>query len=115
MPWPTTSGMRNLAGAEAELVRGAIGMMVDTLVTEMRGEDAPGATGIEWFDQWDCRQRLWLLECVTSAFFGAETIESKAAIFVPRRMPSFLTSLTSSKSKSNKDRSSATIDRGDKA
>ena len=81
MPWPTTSGMRNLAGAEAELVRGAIGMMVDTLVTEMRGEDAPGATGIEWFDQWDCRQRLWLLECVTSAFFGAETIESKAAIF----------------------------------
>ena len=81
MPWPTTTGLRNLAGAEADLVRGAIGMMVDTHVAETRENAEPCAYGVDWFDQWDAPQRLWLLEQVTSAFFGNTRIESQAAIF----------------------------------
>ena len=81
MPWPTTTGLRNLGGAEADLVRGAIGMMVDTHVAEMRENAEPCAYGVDWFDQWDAPQRLWLLEQVTSAFFGNTRIESQAAIF----------------------------------
>ncbi|MDV6032833.1 MAG: hypothetical protein F9B45_22660 [Phycisphaera sp. RhM] len=81
MPWPTTRGMRNLIGAEADLVRGAIGMMVDHLVAELRDGEQAWKYGVEWFDQWDAGQRLWLLERVTSALLGRETIEPSAAMF----------------------------------
>lgn len=90
MPWPTTDGLRTLRGAEADLVRGAIGMMVDALVAEVRmdtaaavpeSEDDQWRYGIDWFDQWDARQRLWLLENVTRAFFSDHVIQSPAAMF----------------------------------
>ncbi|MCS7467389.1 hypothetical protein NZK35_12110 [Stieleria sp. ICT_E10.1] len=81
MPWPTTNGLRNLRGAEAGLVRGAIGMMVDDHVAELRDGEQAWAYGVEWFDQWDAGQRLWLLERVTSALLGRETIEPSAAMF----------------------------------
>lgn len=81
MPWPTTSGLRNLAGAEADLIRGAVGMMVDTHVAELCEQAEPWQYGVTWFDQWDAGQRLWLLERVCSAFFGNETIDPSAAIF----------------------------------
>mgnify|MGYP001817624197 FL=1 len=67
-------------GAEAALVRGAIGMMVDSHVAETDGVAEPCAYGIDWFDQWDAPQRLWLIEQVTSAFLGNTRIESQAAI-----------------------------------
>lgn len=81
MPWPTTSGLRNLAGAEADLIRGAVGMMVDTHVAELREQAEPWQYGVAWFDQWDVGQRLWLLERVCNAFFGDQTIDPSAAIF----------------------------------
>lgn len=81
MPWPTTNGLRNLRGAEADLVRGAIGMMVDTHVAQYREDAQPWAYGVDWFDQWDVGQRLWLLEQVTAAFFGSATIDPPAAMF----------------------------------
>lgn len=86
MPWPTTDGLRNLKDAEADLVRGAIGMMVDSLVARLQGDlelvdDDSDGYGIEWFDQWDVRQRLWLLDQVTLALISTHTIESPAAIF----------------------------------
>ena len=81
MPWPTTRGMRNLIGAEADLVRGAIGMMVDHLVAELRDGEPPWTYAVEWFDQWDGDPRLWLLERVTAALLGAEIIEPSAAMF----------------------------------
>ncbi|KAA5542200.1 hypothetical protein FYK55_15455 [Roseiconus nitratireducens] len=81
MPWPTTDGMRNLQGAEADLVRGAIGMMVDTHVGQLRESSAPWRYGVPWFDQWDVGQRLWLLDKVTVTLFGRETIDSPAAMF----------------------------------
>ncbi|MEL6109903.1 MAG: hypothetical protein AAFU85_28160, partial [Planctomycetota bacterium] len=78
--WPTTRGMRLLDGAEGRLVLGAIGMMVDRLVAEARDETDPVVWGIDWFDQWDVGQRLWLLESVTTALFSSATLEP-AAIF----------------------------------
>ncbi|MCA9135233.1 MAG: hypothetical protein KDB00_00705 [Planctomycetales bacterium] len=81
MPWPTTNGLRNLDGAEADLVRGAVGMMVDTHVSEIRDGAETWLYGVSWFDQWDAGQRLWLLQRVCSAFLGDETIEPSAAIF----------------------------------
>lgn len=78
MPWPTTSGERNLIGAEANLMRGAIGMMVDALVAEARDESGPVVYGVSWFDQWDVEQRLWLLEHVTGALFGSLRVEPAA-------------------------------------
>ncbi|QDV81092.1 hypothetical protein [Planctomycetes bacterium TBK1r] len=81
MPWPTTRGMRNLIGAEADLVRGAIGMMTDHLVAELRDGEPPWTYAVDWFDQWDGDQRLWLLERVTAALLGAKIIEPSAAMF----------------------------------
>jgi hypothetical protein len=73
--------MRTLAGAEAELVRGALGMMVDTHVAELREEAEPWQYGVLWFDQWEAGQRLWLLEQVAGALLNTEVIEPPAAIF----------------------------------
>lgn len=81
MPWPTTHGLRILNGAEADLIRGAIGMMVDTHVAELRDGCEPWAYGVDWFDQWDARQRLWLLEQVTRAMLGSHTVDEPAAVF----------------------------------
>jgi hypothetical protein len=81
MPWPTTQGLRILRGAEAELVAGAIGMMVDTHVAELRDHAEPWSYGVEWFDQWEPAQRLWLLEQVTTSMLGRNVIDSPAAMF----------------------------------
>ncbi|MEO1614243.1 MAG: hypothetical protein AAFV88_00245 [Planctomycetota bacterium] len=81
MPWPTTYGLRRLGGGEADLIRGALGMMVDTHVAELRENVAPWTYGVPWFDQWDARQRLWLLEHVTRALLGAHRIDEPAAMF----------------------------------
>ena len=81
MPWPTTTGTRVLIDAEADLVRGAIAMMVDTHVAEARDEADPWQYGVPWFDQWDVAQRLWLLEQVTVALLSNHRIASPAAVF----------------------------------
>ncbi|MEO1527793.1 MAG: hypothetical protein AAFX06_20375 [Planctomycetota bacterium] len=78
--WPTTRGARVLQGAEARLMLGTLGMMVDRLVAEARSETERIAWGIDWFDQWDVGQRLWLLEQVTNALFGKRVLDP-AAIF----------------------------------
>ncbi|MEM6471766.1 MAG: hypothetical protein AAF802_19560 [Planctomycetota bacterium] len=81
MPWPTTHGLRTLRGAEADLIRGAIGMMVDTHVAELREDASPWTYHIDWFDQWDAAQRLWLLEHVTRSMLGSHVISEPAAVF----------------------------------
>ena len=78
--WSTTTGPRSLAGAEAELLRGAIGVMVDHLVDEMRNGAEPICYAIDWFDQWDAEQRLWLLEQVTVALFGSQNPPEPSAM-----------------------------------
>lgn len=79
--WLTTDGERFLRGAQGDMVRGAIGMMLDQLVAEGRETeegtwnevDAEGdhSFSIDWFDRWDWRQRIWLLEQVTTGLLTA--------------------------------------------
>lgn len=79
--WPTTNGLRCLAGDEFELVRAAVGMMVDQLVAEGREGDPQEEYGIHWFDQWDWQQRIWLLERVSLALLTDLAPPSPGAIW----------------------------------
>ncbi|QDT57648.1 hypothetical protein SV7mr_01310 [Stieleria bergensis] len=81
MPWTTQSGTRSLLGPEADLVRGAIGTMVDSHVDQIRDDRYEWQYGVPWFDQWDPGQRLWLLDHVTRALLGHHMIASPAAMF----------------------------------
>ncbi len=79
--WPTTTGLRCLAGDEFELVRGAVGMMLDHLVAEGREGDPQEVYGIQWYDQWDWQQRIWLLERTALALLTDLAAPSPAAIW----------------------------------
>ena len=79
--WPTLDGLRVLNGVEAALVCQAVTVMVDQLAAECRDESEPEPVGIDWFDQWDCYQRLWMLEQVVEALFTPATLPSPAAIW----------------------------------
>ncbi len=79
--WSTCTGNRVLVGREAALVKGAVGVMVDALVREGREDDEPITYGIDWYDQWDWRQRLWLLDEATAALLTPKLPPEPAAIF----------------------------------
>ncbi|MCO8124113.1 hypothetical protein NHH03_20380 [Stieleria sp. TO1_6] len=81
MPWPTTDGMRTLQGAECDLLLAAIESLTEQQAAALTAPIDPAVTGIQWFDQWDVAQRLWLLQQVGSALCGPQTIVSPAAIF----------------------------------
>ena len=70
-----------LIGGEADLVRGAIGIMVDSIVAESRGTQTAWRYGIDWFDCWDPDGRFWLIEQITKAFFTPVAPLPRAAIF----------------------------------
>jgi hypothetical protein len=79
--WPTIDGVRVLKDQEASLVRAAIALIVDHMAAQ-RCEDAqPWQSGIDWFDQWDVDQRLWLLEQVTVGLFTPASPPSPAAMW----------------------------------
>lgn len=63
--WPTVDGLRSLHGAEAELVCRAIGEMVARITDLGSGESIE--SGIDWFDQWDGDQQVWLLQHIADA------------------------------------------------
>lgn len=79
--WPTVDGMRQLKGAEADLVRGAIGMMVDHLVAEYRDDEPPWTYGIDGFDMWDAEQKLWLVHAVARSLLTRSAPPPPAAIW----------------------------------
>lgn len=79
--WPTTHGTRQLSGDEAALVRGVIGTMVDQLVGEGHQKREQYRYHIDWFDNWDYSQRLWLLDCVATALLTTSTPPQPAAMF----------------------------------
>lgn len=56
-------------------------MMIDQLVDQLEVGEDPIPYGVQWFDQWDTRQQIWLLERVASALLGPKTIKPQAAIF----------------------------------
>lgn len=55
--------------------------MVDHLVAEGREGDAQEIYGIDWFDQWDWQQRIWLLERTSLALLTDLSPPSPAAIW----------------------------------
>ena len=79
--WPTTSGLRCLSGDEFDLLRGAVGIMVDHLVAEGREGDPQEIYGIPWFYQWDWQQRIWLLERISLALLTDLAPPSPAAMW----------------------------------
>ena len=79
--WPTITGLRVLKGAEAELVRAAAAVVTQHVVAERAGQGEPRRYGIDWFDQWDADQRIWMLEQVALALLTLHTPPSPAAIW----------------------------------
>jgi len=79
--WPTLDGVRVLKGDEATLVRDALDVMVDQLTAELRDDAEQHLYGIDWFDQWDCEQRIWLLEQIAIGLLTPESPPPPAAIW----------------------------------
>lgn len=95
--WPLTDGDRCLAGSEASLFRGAVGMLVDSLVVDLYDSDELNRTGEfndigepqspfgfeipRWYSMWEPCQRLWLLERVTTALLTARSAPPASAMF----------------------------------
>jgi len=106
--WPLTNGFRSLAGPEAALLRGCVGMMVDGLVAELNASPDPsspdpdgnpdfddneseyegddlldgfGFLAPNWYTMWEPEQRVWLLERVTTSLLGARSAPPQSAIF----------------------------------
>lgn len=79
--WPTIDGIRILQGAEADLVRRAVSVMLEQLVAEYRDDADVRPYGIDWFDQWDAEQRIWLLEHVAAGLFTSLSPDSPAAMW----------------------------------
>ena len=79
--WPTIDGTRILIDAEARLVGDTVSVMVDRLADLDPDEVQPHPIGIDWFDQWDCYQQLWLLEQVVESLFTIAPPLSPAAIW----------------------------------
>lgn len=79
--WPTVDGLRKLKGAEADLVRGAIGMMVDHLVAEYRDDEPPWTYGIDGFDMWDAEQKLWMVHAIARSLLTRSAPPPPAAIW----------------------------------
>lgn len=65
--WRTPTGDRTLVGAEAALIREAIGYVVDTIRDEAEGDTEIETCGVTLFDELSWRQRLALLVEVTRA------------------------------------------------
>lgn len=79
--WPTIDGLRALKDREADLYCASTEAMVDRLAAEIHDQAEPHRYGIEWFDQWDGEQRLWLLEQITAALLTTASPPSPAAIW----------------------------------
>lgn len=77
----TPDGPRMLTGHSRRLVRGTVGMMLDWLVAECRGQCGQWVYGIDWFDQWEAPQRIWLIEVVTKSFLTTLPPPPRWAIF----------------------------------
>lgn len=78
--WPTVDGIRVLAGDEAELIRRGTQAVIDRLREQV--VDGPAATyGIDWFDQWDLPQQLWLLDRVNQALLTDQPPPPPAAMW----------------------------------
>lgn len=67
--WRTVDGLRTLSDPEARLIGRAAEEMAECLSKELEDAASPRAYGMDWFDQWDVEQRIWLLEQVVMAMW----------------------------------------------
>ena len=72
--WQSLDGLRRLDGDEATLVQRSVRQMLEAILEELDDDlsrDSTAGTahhyGIDWFDQWEPGQRIWLLHQVTFA------------------------------------------------
>lgn len=79
--WMTVDGQRRLDGDDADLVCRAVATMLSELVAETTELTEPRKYGIDWFDQWEPEQRIWLLERVATAFLTDQAVPAPAAIW----------------------------------
>lgn len=84
--WRTVTGPRSLLGAEAMLVRRAVDEMSQEFFEELNRDRLPPDSerlvlGIDWFDQWEPGQKLWLLNQVTKALLTQSECLPSAAMF----------------------------------
>jgi hypothetical protein len=73
--WHTPKGVRHLQGAEAALLKEAIGLIKDHLEEEIDYPDNPWECGVRIFDGMDGRQKLAQLAIVSNALFRADVSE----------------------------------------
>jgi len=78
--WPTVDGYRILVHEEAQWMRQVANWMLGKLITESQGETEQEETGVSLFDQWDCRQRIWLLEQTVVPMLSPVNAPDAAAI-----------------------------------
>ena len=67
--WRTMDGLRTLMDQEARLIGRAAEEMIDSLASELQESEPTQTSGMDWFDQWDVEQRVWLLDQVLSAMW----------------------------------------------
>ena len=79
--WPTIDGPRVLKNQEAELVRRSLAAMLESLIAERDQGSEPRLHGVDWFDQWDCDQRIWLLEKIAVALLTPAPPPTPAAMW----------------------------------
>ena len=79
--WLTVDGPRRLEGDEAFLVCRAVAAMLSGLVAETEDDAESENYGIDWFDQWEPGQRIWLLDQVATALLTDQSALAPAAIW----------------------------------
>ena len=83
--WLTVDGERCLRGAEARLLCRAVTAMLSDCVAGIKcdsgSDQGERLYGIDWFDQWDPEQKIWLLEKVTAALLTEQVRLEPAAMW----------------------------------
>jgi hypothetical protein len=83
--WLTVDGMRCLRGHEARLLCRAVASMLPECLAAGKGNPDSNEPyrvyGIDWFDQWEAEQKIWLLEQVTTALLTEQKLLKPAAMW----------------------------------
>ncbi|MCP4942126.1 MAG: hypothetical protein GY924_09145 [Planctomycetaceae bacterium] len=83
--WVTVDGERRLGKAEARLLCRAVGSMltdcVDVIADRSEADQERRVYGIDWFDQWEAEQKVWLMEQVATALLTDQPSLKPAAMW----------------------------------
>ncbi|MEM1068720.1 MAG: hypothetical protein AAGG48_13965 [Planctomycetota bacterium] len=80
--WPTLDGVRKLVDEEAALIRKAANEITKRINNERTQDNLkPFVYGIDWFDQWEPDQQIWLIEKVMTALLSDQSPPDPAAMW----------------------------------